>query len=305
LGFASLARGNEKIIKNNSMAVNQILHQPSLTNNNGIITVNTFILSLSAIFFYLIATGSRFSWRSHFFYLNAKQLLLLFGIFAISFHAGLLYQFIITPQGINLGFFNAASLVMWVIAWLLLLSLPRKPLESLVIVLFPLAAIAIGLENLFHSERILLNDKEWGVSIHIIFSILAYSLLAISAWQAIFLAIQDYYLHHKQPSWVMAKLPPLQIMEDILFQMIALGFGLLSLSLITGIVFVDDILAQHLAHKTVLSIMAWGVFAGLLWGHWRYGWRGKTAIRWSLSGFIVLMLAYFGSKLVLELILHR
>jgi ABC-type uncharacterized transport system permease subunit len=58
-------------------------------------------------------------------------------------------------------------------------------------------------------------------------------------------------------------------------------------------------------HKTVLSILAWWVFAILLWGHWRYGWRGRTAIRWSLSGFVVLMLAYFGTKLVIELILKR
>ncbi|EDN66789.1 Cytochrome c assembly protein [Beggiatoa sp. PS] len=87
--------------------------------------------------------------------------------------------------------------------------------------------------------------------------------------------------------------------------MIAVGFGFLSLSLISGMVFLEDIFAQHLVHKTALSIVAWCVFAILLFGRWRYGWRGKTAIRWTLSGFVALMLAYFGTKMVLELILHR
>jgi ABC-type uncharacterized transport system permease subunit len=84
-----------------------------------------------------------------------------------------------------------------------------------------------------------------------------------------------------------------------------LGVSFLSLSLITGFLFVEDLFVQHLVHKTVLSIIAWCVFTILLWGHWQYGWRGRTAIKWNLSGFFVLMLAYFGSKFVLELILKK
>ena len=87
--------------------------------------------------------------------------------------------------------------------------------------------------------------------------------------------------------------------------MIGSGFALLSAGLLTGIFFLEDIFAQHLVHKTVLSIVAWLVFGILLWGRWRFGWRGRTAIRWTLSGFVVLLLAYFGSKFVLELILQR
>ena len=94
-------------------------------------------------------------------------------------------------------------------------------------------------------------------------------------------------------------------MERLLFRMIAVGFILLSVSLLSGLVFLEDIFAQHLIHKTVLSIAAWGVFALLLWGRWRLGWRGRIAIRWTLAGFAVLMLAYFGSKFVLELVLQR
>jgi ABC-type uncharacterized transport system permease subunit len=260
------------------------------------IFLSTIFLSISAIILYIAAAISR---------IGGKHILLLLAGLAVSLHALLLYQNLVTSSGLNLGFFNAASLMTWMIAVLLLLSLLRQPVENLAVVLFPIAALAIGLESYFHTERILSPEQELGVTLHILFSIVAYSLLSISALQALFLALQDYQLHHKRPGWVMQKLPPLQAMETLLFQMIAMGFILLSLSLISGIIFLEDIFAQHLVHKTVLSLVAWCVFAILLWGHWRYGWRGKTAIRWSISGFLVLMLAYFGSKLVLELILHR
>ena len=266
--------------------------------------MNQFTFSSFAIIFYLAAVVSRF-YRINRLPFSFKHLLLLLGGLAIICHAFVLYQNMVTPLGLNLGFFNAASLMSWVITVLLLLTLLRQPVENLAIILFPIAALTIGLDSYFHTERIFSPEQEFGVTLHIFFSIIAYSLLSISALQALFLAIQDYQLHHKHPGWVMQKLPPLQVMETLLFQMIALGVVLLSLSLISGIIFLEDLFAQHLVHKTVLSIMAWCIFAMLLWGHWHYGWRGKTVIRWNLSGFVFLMLAYFGSKLVLELILHR
>ena len=85
----------------------------------------------------------------------------------------------------------------------------------------------------------------------------------------------------------------------------AIGFAFLTLSLVSGVMFVDNLMQQHLLHKTVFSALAWCVFAALLSGRWRYGWRGATVIRWTLVGFIALVLAYFGSKLVLELLLDR
>ena len=121
----------------------------------------------------------------------------------------------------------------------------------------------------------------------------------------ILLAIQDRHLHNRQPGGFIRALPPLQVMEALLFQMIGVGYVLLTLALLTGILFLEDIFAQHLVHKTVLSIIAWLVFGILLWGRWHFGWRGRVAIRWTIGGFIFLMLAYFGSKFVLELILNR
>jgi ABC-type uncharacterized transport system permease subunit len=101
----------------------------------------------------------------------------------------------------------------------------------------------------------------------------------------------------------MRKLPPVQTMEHNLFQLITVGFILLTIGFITGIIFIEDLFAQHLVHKTVLSITAWIVFATLLWGRWKYGWRGNTAVKWTITGSIFLVLAYLGSKLVLEFIL--
>jgi ABC-type uncharacterized transport system permease subunit len=144
-----------------------------------------------------------------------------------------------------------------------------------------------------------------GLKAHILISILSYGLLTLAALQAVLLAIQTRYLRNRHPGGFIRALPPLETMDALLFRLIALGYLMLSLSLLTGVTYIEDIFAQHLVHKTVLSFAAWVVFAVLLWGRWRFGWRGRTAVRWTLSGFIVLMLAYFGSKLVLELILQR
>lgn len=262
-------------------------------------------LAILTIAVYLIAAISQVKLVVYNQLAKSKRLLLSLGLLAVGLHAIVLYQTLFAPQGINLGFFNAASLVAWVIVLLLVFTLFRNPLENMVIILFPLAALTIGMEYYFPSERILLYEKGIGVKTHILSSILAYSLLTISTLQALFLAIQDHYLHNHHPGWLIQRLPPLQIMENLLFQTISFGVLLLTLSLFSGFLYLENIFAQHLVHKTILSISAWVIFSILLWGHWQYGWRGRTAIRWCLAGFTLLMLAYFGSKLVLELILHR
>lgn len=262
-------------------------------------------LSLSAIILYIIAAISQLRLLlQNFTITSQKHLLLLLGSFAVILHGILLYQNIFTIQGLNLGFFNSASLIAWVTVILLLLSF-TKPVENLVILLFPLAAVTIGLENYFQTERLLSADQSLGVNVHVISSILAYSLFTISALQSLFLAIQEQRLHNHRPGWIIRRLPPLQVMEALLLQLVELGVLLLSISLITGAIFLENIFQQHLIHKTVLSTIAWFIYIILLWGRWQYGWRGRTLIFWNLIGFFTLMLAYFGSKLVLELILHR
>jgi len=100
-------------------------------------------------------------------------------------------------------------------------------------------------------------------------------------------------------------LPPLETLEELLFHLIKAGFAVLTVSLLTGLVFVSDLFGQHLAHKTLLSIFAWLVFAVLLWGRWKKGWRGRVAVKMTLVGIVLLLLSYFGSKLILEVLLQR
>jgi ABC-type uncharacterized transport system permease subunit len=225
------------------------------------------------------------------------------GFAGVVLHALLLWSNLVSGTGVNLGFFNAFSLIAWTITLLLLLSALSKPVENLGIVLLPMAALAILLETRFSSIHLLNEDASLGLTVHVLVSMLAYSLFTLASVQSILLAIQDHQLHHRHPGGFIRALPPLQTMEGLLFEMIGAGFFLLTLALGSGFLFLDDMFAQRLVHKTVLSITAWIVFGMLLWGRYRFGWRGQKALIWTLSGFVVLMLAYFGSKAVIELVL--
>ncbi len=225
------------------------------------------------------------------------------GLVGITLHSAVLYQALFTDSGLNLGIFNAASLSAWIIVLTLMLSAISKPVENLGIVLLPLAAVALLLELAFPTTYIFDPASPWGLRIHAIVSLMAYSLFTMAAVQAGLLAIQDQHLHNRHPGGFVRALPPLQTMEALLFEMITIGFVLLSIGLLSGFIFLENMFTQHLAHKTVLSIASWLVFSTLLWGRFRFGWRGRTAIRWTISGFVALMLAYFGSKAVVELVL--
>lgn len=221
---------------------------------------------------------------------------------AIALHAWMLWQYLFTVAGLDLSIFNTISLLTWLISTILISLAIRGAVENLGIIVFPSTALAIGLKNSFSASHVteVVNAP---LEIHIIISIAAYSVLSIAAVQAILLTIQDRQLRNKRPGGFIRALPPLQSMEAMLFQLIALGFVLQSISLLTGFIFLEDMLAQHLVHKTVLTIIAWMVFGTLLWGRWKFGWRGRTAIRWTLSGFAVMALGYLGSKVVLEIII--
>ena len=234
-----------------------------------------------------------------------KNAIIAIGLVAALLHAVLLYQGLFVAGGLNIGFINAVSLITWLIAVLILLAAFSNPVENLGVVLLPIAGLAILVEILFPSEHTLLTAQAMELKLHILMSVLAYSLLSIAAGQALLLAVQDRHLRNKRPGGFIRALPPLQTMEHLLFQMIALGLALLTASLLTGTLYIEDMFAQHLVHKTILSMVAWVVFATLLWGRWRFGWRGRTAIRWTLSGFVALLLAYIGSKLVIEIVLGR
>jgi len=235
----------------------------------------------------------------------ARPRLVACAVVALLLHAVVLHRTIFIDAGLNLGFYNALSLMGWAVALMVTAAASLRPLDALAVVLLPTAAIGLVLELAFPSQRILYAGETAGLRIHIVLSIGAYALLAIAAAQAIVLAIQHRLLHARQPAPALRMLPPLQDMEELLMQLLALGFFLLSLSLATGFIFVSNVLAQHLAHKTVFAVLAWLLFGIVLAGRTLRGWRGRQLLGWVLGGFGCLLLAYFGTKLVLELILHR
>lgn len=221
-------------------------------------------------------------------------------------HSISVYGLMVSSQGIDLGFFKISSLIFLFICCIALsASLRGKKIDNLMVALFPLAATSVLLSALIPSVYTPKEALSAGILSHILISILAYSVLTIAALQALTLLIQEKELKNRHTKGIIEWLPPLQTMEELLFEMLWIGIFLLSGSIISGAVFLDNMFAQHLAHKTLFSIAAWGIFATLLWGRHQLGWRGKTAIKWTFGGFITLMLAFFGSKFVLELLLHR
>ena len=224
---------------------------------------------------------------------------------ALVAHGFTVYQTLFTPAGLDIHFYNVLSLVAWLVALLLTVTAIYMRIECLGIIVYPFAALMLLLNFLPAEHHLLGYHLKSGMLLHILLSILAYSLLSIAAVQALLLYIQDSALHNKHPGGFVRSLPPMETMEVLLFRIIALGFIILSIALLSGAVYLEDMFAQHIAHKTILSVIAWLLFATLLWGRWQFGWRGRIAIRWTYSGFILLMLAYFGSKFVVELVLSR
>ncbi|MEO5565368.1 MAG: cytochrome c biogenesis protein CcsA [Luteimonas sp.] len=204
----------------------------------------------------------------------------------------------------DLHFFAALSLVGLGMALLTALAGSGGRLPALGVVVFPLTAILLLAYGLYgHTRRP--EPLDWRLLLHAWLALLSYATLALAAVLAVFLWAQDRALRRRQFSGWLRALPPLTELEKLLFRTVAVGFALLTATLLTGVLFVDDLLAQHLVHKTVLSVLSWLVFGGLLLGRWRRGWRGRTAVGWTLVAMALLVLAFFGSKAVLELVLHR
>lgn len=233
-----------------------------------------------------------------------KLLILTLGLIALPLHGFNVHSHIYQTDGIDLGLFNILSLVGWIIACLHIAISSYRPMLAASLVAYPAAASGLLLSELFHAPYKLLTNLPRGAESHIILSIFAYSVLFLAALHAILLAIQNKELKHRTKSRsLLLALPPLQTMEKVLFDFIGFGFALLSLAIISGFLTLDNMFAQHLVHKTILTLLAWCVFGTLLIGHYWRGWRGQRAIRFTLSGFGILLLGFYGTKLVLEIIL--
>ncbi|MFT6388015.1 MAG: ABC-type uncharacterized transport system permease subunit [Cellvibrionaceae bacterium] len=224
---------------------------------------------------------------------------------AVVAHANGLYSLMVAGNSIDLAIHNMASLVILVINTLVLFSSIKKPLHNLFVLLFPLSIAAIVFSLLLKESSPHFASVTKGVMVHILLSVVAYSLLAIASLQALLWGWQSTQIKKHRPMGTTNLLPPLQTMELLMFEMLWAGVILLTAAIAVGLFYLKNIFDQHLVHKTVLSIFAWCVFTGLLWGRHSLGWRGNTAVKWILSGFCLLMLGYFGSKVVLELIINN
>ena len=206
------------------------------------------------------------------------------------------------PGSLHLPLFTALAVTAIGVVLLQLVLCLRQPADYLGLAVYPLAAVALLASQASGQGHAIQGHA---IQIHVLLSVLAYAVLSLAAAQAGLVSIQRHYLSRHRPGGFMHALPPLETTERLLFALLTAGFGLLTLSLASGFFYLEDMFAQHLVHKTVLSCLAWAIFGVLLFGRWRFGWRGRRAVQLALSGFGVLILGYFGSKLVLELVLGR
>lgn len=223
---------------------------------------------------------------------------------AVVLHGG--YHLLVawrTVGGPDMHFYSALSLVSLGMAALTTLAGARGRMAALGVFAFPLSAVLL---LAYHQHGHLPSaGLDWRLQLHAWLALLAYATLAIAALLAVMLWAQERALRRRQFHVWLRALPPLTELEDLLFRTIAVGFALLTATLLTGVLFVENLLAQHLVHKTVLSVLSWLAFGALLVGRWRYGWRGSKAAGWTLFAMALLLMAFFGSKFVLELVLRR
>lgn len=254
---------------------------------------NTLIASLLSAVFYLIAASlpcclsPRYESRS-------RRWLILFGVLAVAWHGLLLHQWIDIGGEQNLTVLNLLSLLAWLLSVLVLIVLWFKPIDLLVLLVFPLAALSILAVQLFPASYLINAAANPDVLIHILSAVITSSVLSLAGLLALVLAVQDYALRRHKNHYLLTRLPPLQSAERLLFQIIAIGFILLSGVVGTSVYWYHDQLLNHsiVLQKLLLVVLAWLIFAVLLVGRYWHGWRGRKAIYITLAGVLVLGAVY-------------
>ena len=238
---------------------------------------------------------------------RGKHIDLLVGVFAgiagFLLHASYVYESI-SGTDLSLGIADTASLIGLAITFVALLGATRPAYRGIAALLIGVAAL-FALATGSGPAGTPPVAGGWQLKAHILLSVFAYTIMSIATALAVLLTWQQRRLKSKHPGGLNRLLPPLETTERFFFGTMEFGWGLLSLAIFSGLVFVDDLFAQHLAHKTTLSLLAWVVFGLVLLGHRLFGWRGQRAAGLTIAGFAFLALAYFGSKIVLEILLQR
>ncbi|MEE9302521.1 MAG: cytochrome c biogenesis protein CcsA [Thiotrichaceae bacterium] len=257
-----------------------------------------------ATFFYLITWGLiAFNIKKPDALLSVKRSSSITWVLAIILHGCFLYLPLFS-EGLRLDLISAGSQVLWLTSLILFITTCTRRIEILALFVLPLTVLLLLLEILTPDSGKFVNINGT-LGSHILLSLLGYSTLFLATLQALLVSLQSKHLHNHQPGGLIRSLPALQDMENLLFRLIFTGVILLSAGLLTGFLFLDDLFGKQVLHKTVLSLIAWAVYTTLLIGHWKQGWRGRKAVTWTIVAFVLLMLAFFGSKFVQEILLSR
>jgi ABC-type uncharacterized transport system permease subunit len=223
---------------------------------------------------------------------------------ALAAHAAWLADTLGPARGLSLGLADSASVMGFAIGAGGLLAVFAPRFRTVAAVCLGLAALlAAGTGSLPAPQEI--ASGGWPLAVHVVLAMGSAGMFAIAAVLVVLLALQDAALRGGRAGGWLATLPPVESLERALFSVIGIGMAALTVAILAGLIFVTDLFAQHLVHKTVLALAAWAIFACLLVGRWRFGWRGRKAARYTIAGFVVLAVAYFGSKFVLEILLGR
>jgi ABC-type uncharacterized transport system permease subunit len=222
-------------------------------------------------------------------------------------HTVLLARSAFASDGLHLGVGNAVSAILWLTVLIYWLGNFFYRLDGLQALVLPVAAVAALLPGVLPSPHPLPNTELLVFKVHLLIAMLAYALFTIASLHVALMALLERRLHDGSLPRALQGLPPLLAMETLLFRIIWAGFLLLTLTLVSGVVYSEELFgrAARFNHKTVFGVLSWLIFAALLGGRHIYGWRGRVAVRWTLAGFFMLVLAYLGSKFVLEVVLGR
>ncbi|MHB1084412.1 MAG: cytochrome C assembly family protein [Thiobacillus sp.] len=224
---------------------------------------------------------------------------------ALLAHGALIYQSMLGQGDIRLGFGNSLSTILWLTALVYWFSSQGAPLARLQSWVSALAAVSVLIMALFTTTHAIPNSQALALRAHLVVSFLAYGFLAVAALHAVLMTLLEKRLH--RGAFLQDGAPPLLTLEAMLFKAIGIGFALLTLAVLSGIFFSEELFgtALQFSHKVVFAILSWLVFGGLLLGRHFRGWRGRTALVWTITGFTLLLLAYLGTQFVLEVLLGR
>lgn len=265
--------------------------------------MSSIIPGLIAILFYTVSSG-----------LALRQLrdnkppqrmrFLTLGWIAVTCHTWSLWHIMVLPDGVSLGLFPVASAISLVGALLVLISSLYRPLEWLSLMAFPASAVLLAPALFLHTGYIS-QPLTYGLAAHIVLSILAFAVLTLACFQSILLITQHRQLKKGHVKGLLNRLSPIQTTEAILFELIWGGVVLLAAAIVIGFFYVYDLRAQHLAHQVILTLAAWLIFSLLLAGRHLWGWRAVTAVKLTITGYMVLLVAFFGTEVIVDILHNR